>query len=328
MVAAGRWTLKSAFATDLDGYVHYKRDGLNYKATAAERFLAPSFDRFCHETFPGKSVLDMDLAMAWVGGTDSAREAENRASFMREFARYLIMEGKSACVLPRKVTPTRNRAHVPRIFTDRELGAFFREADELPPHPLAGCRHVMAPVIFRLMYCAGLRPYEARTLPVRNFDFGAGVIRIVDSKGRDRDVPVRLDVAEMCREYSARMEALAPGRWALFPDRSGTTCWSWYSMNSAFRLCWERAGLPRDVGPKPVPYSFRHTFATNCIRRWKDEGADLAGNISLLQAYLGHERVEQTLYYVHMVPGGPGDPAPFNTWEPADRTREGVDADA
>ena len=98
-------------------------------------------------------------------------------------------------------------------------------------------------------------------------------------------------------------------------------------MNRAFESCWERAGLSGSPGPRPVPYSFRHTFATNCIRRWKREGADLDGNISLLQAYLGHERVEQTLYYVHMVSGGPGDPEPFNTWEPVDRMREeGLDA--
>lgn len=327
MAVCTRWVLKSAFASDLDGYVRYKREGLNHRATAAERFLAPSFDRFCHESFPERGVLDTDLALAWVGATESAGEAENRASFMREFARYLIMEGKDACVLPGKVTPTRKRVPVPRTFTDEELGAFFRAADELPPHPLAGHRHLMAPVIFRLMYCAGLRPYEARTLAVSRFDLGAGVIHIEDSKGRDRDVPVKRDVADMCRGYSERMEVLEPGRRAFFPSRDGDSCWSWYSMNCAFKSCWERAGLAGSPGPRPVPYSFRHTFATNCIRRWREEGADLEGNISLLQAYLGHERVEQTLYYVHMVPGGPGDPKPFNTWEPVDRMREeGLDA--
>ena len=327
MAACGRWTLRSAFAPDLHGYVRYKRNVLNHKATAAERFLAPSFDRFCHESHLGRDVLDMDLALAWVGATGSPGEAENRASFMREFARYLIMEGKDACVLPGKVTPARRRAPVPRIFTDEELAAFFRAADELPPHPLAGHRHLMAPVIFRLMYCAGLRPYEARTLAVSRFDLGAGVISIKDSKGRDRDVPVRRDVADMCRGYSELMEVLVPDRQAFFPSRDGSSCWSWHSMNCAFRSCWERAGLSGSRGPRPVPYSFRHTFATNCIRRWKEEGAELEGNISLLQVYLGHERVEQTLYYVHMVPGGPGDPKTFDTWEPVDRMRkEGHDA--
>ena len=322
MAADGRWTLKSAFAADLEGYIAYKRDVLNYKATAAERFHAPSFDRFCCEAFPGRGVLDMELALAWVGGTESAGEAAERASFMREFARYLILEGKDACVLPRKVTPAGKLVPVPRVFTDVELGAFFEAADTLPPHPFAGYRHLIAPVLFRLMYCAGLRPYEARTLAVRDFDLSSGVIAINDSKGRDRDVPVKRDVAEMCREYDERIGALVPGRRAFFPNRDGDGCWSWYSMKVAFRLCWKRAGLEGSPGPSPVPYSFRHTFATNCIRRWRDEGADLEGNISLLQAYLGHGRVERTLYYVHMVPGGPGDPAPYNTWEPADRMGE------
>lgn len=324
MAANARWALKSAFAADLGGYIAYKRDALNYKATAAERFHAPSFDRFCFESFPDKDVLDMGLALAWVGGTDSAGEAAERASFMREFARYLVLEGKDACILPGKVTPASKLVPVPRVFTDAELGAFFDAADALPPHPLAGCRHIMAPVLFRLMYCAGLRPHEARTLAVRDFDLESGVIAINDSKGRDRDVPVKRDVAEMCREYDGLMAAILPGRQAFFPNRDGSGPWSWYSMKVAFRLCCERAGIERVAGARLVPYSFRHTFATNCIRRWRDEGADLPESITLLQAYLGHGRVERTLYYVHMVPGGPGDPAPFSTWEPTDRMREGA----
>ena len=202
------------------------------------------------------------------------------------------------------------------------LSAFFKAADSLPPHPLAGQRHIMAPVLFRLMYCTGLRPYEARSLPVDRFELSCGIVSVKDSKGRDRVVPIKADVADMCREYNDRMEAILPGRLSFFPNRDGSSCWSWYSMSRSFRLCWESADLNESSDGKPVPYSFRHTFATNCIRRWKEEGKDVHSNITLLQVYMGHERVEQTLYYVHMMPGGPGDPAPYSTWEPVNRMRK------
>lgn len=321
----GAWS--SAFASDLSGYIEYKR-GLNYKATSAEEAYAPSFDRFCREKHPDKEVLDMELALAWVADArgETASAAACRASFMRELARYLILEGKDACVLPAKATAVARTAPAPRILAWDELAALFAAADGLEAAGRAGLRHLMAPVAFRLMYCAGLRPYEARTLEVDRFDLDAGVIHVVDSKGKDRDVPVKRDIADMCAEYSDRAEALLPGRAAFFPNRDGSAPWSWHCMSGAFRLCWERAGLAGSAGPQPVLYSLRHTFATDCISRWRAQGIDVEGNLPLLQAYMGHERIERTLYYVHLVRRGLGDPAPYESWEPANRM-EGVAVD-
>ena len=241
---------------------------------------------------------------------------------MRELALYMIPEGKSACVLPGEATPVRVPASEPRIFDGGELAAFFAAADGLERVPRTGLRHLMAPVVFRLMYCAGLRPYEARTLAVERFDLDAGIVTVVDSKGKDRDVPVKRDVADMCAEHSERAEAAYPGRAAFFPRRDGSGPWSWYSMNDAFRTCCERAGMAGPAGQRPVPYSLRHTFATDCIRRWRAHGVDVEGNLPVLQAYMGHDRIERTLHYVHLVRGGLGDPAPYETWEPANRMRE------
>jgi len=132
----------------------------------------------------------------------------------------------------------------------------------------------------------------------------------------------------MCAEYSARVESLMPGREAFFPNRDGSGPWSWGAMDRAFGRCLKRAGICGSPGPKPVLYSLRHTFATDCIRRWKEQGVDVDGNLCALQAFMGHERIESTLYYVHLVRGGPGDPTRLESWEPSNRMREeGHDAE-
>ena len=38
------------------------------------------------------------------------------------------------------------------------------------------------------------------------------------------------------------------------------------------------------------------------IRRWLDEGKDLYAMLPYLRAYMGHEKFEDTAYYIHILP--------------------------
>lgn len=315
--------MSSAFAGKLDGYIRYKREELGYEATMEERFYAPDFDEFCRERYPEKKALDSELARAWVSDAKGVSASANRASFMRGFARYLIYEGEEAYVLPSKATPIRRESSIPHLFTKDELAAFFTAADSIPPSRRTPGRHVIAPCCFRLMHCCGLRPKEAREISVRDVDWERGVLRIVDSKDhRDRDVPMNPGVTQMLWEGHQKLEAIFPGREALFPNAAGDGVWSWECMYKAFWMCWEMAGVTEFSGPTPTPYGFRHTFATECIRRWKEQGVDVHGNLRVLQVYMGHAEISSTLYYVHLVRGGMGDPTLVQTWEPTDRMGE------
>lgn len=315
---------KSRFAGRLEGFVAYKRDMLNFKATSEEKLWCPRFDRFCAENFPDKGSMDMELAMAWIGDCKGgARHAADMASFQREFARYLIYEGEDAYVLPFKVTPADRHKRIPHIFNPEEAGAFFAVADSLKPDRRAGLRHLTTPVFYRLLYCSGLRTFEARELPVERFDLEDGIIHVIDAKGKDRDVPLSDDVTEMCRRYSDEVEVALPRREFFFPNADGSGPWSYNSMLLSFNRCCRDAGIfGCCAGSKPIPYDFRHTFATECIRRWKAEGVDVDANLRFLQAYMGHSNLEDTLYYVHLVRGGFGDPTAFDTWEPQNLIRE------
>lgn len=323
-----RSPLSSVFADALGGYIEYKRTELGYEATTEETFYAPNFDRFCRDLFPCKTELDKELAIGWVNAANGGEAVANRASFMRGFARYIVLEGGDAFVLPNKMTAIRSGRPLPHIFTRTEIGAFFGAADSMAPSSRTPARHLIVPVFFRLMYCTGLRPQEARLLPSECFDFGNRVIRVVNSKDhRDRNVVVSDDVAEMCAEYSSKVEALFPGRPAFFPNSTGEREWSWDCMYGCFWDCWDRAGVVEFSGPRPRPYDFRHAFATNIIRKWKAGGIDVHGNLRILQEHMGHAELGSTLYYVHLVGGGLGDPTLVPTWKPANRM-EGATAGA
>lgn len=315
-------SMSSPFAARIEGYIAYKQ-GLGYVASDA-RSRGSSLDRFCREKYPDKAVFDKELAYAWVRAVESAHTRAKRATFARQFASYLVEElGEEAFVLPHKVSPATPSPKAPHLFTEKELDAFFGAADVMEPSPKARARHLVAPVFFRVLRCCGLRPKEARDLKVGDFDLGAGVIHVVGSKGaRDRDVVVRDDVRMLCVAYSAEVEKVFPGREMFFPGSRGGA-WSRQAMLNCFHKCWEDAGVTEFEGEAPVPYSFRHTFATTTISRWRAEGVDVHANLRFLQEYMGHVVMASTLYYLHLVRGGLGDPTSVPTWSPSNRMEEG-----
>lgn len=49
-------------------------------------------------------------------------------------------------------------------------------------------------------------------------------------------------------------------------------------------------------------YDLRHNFATQTLMRWIDEGRDVMALMPYLSTYMGHVSLEETLYYIHLLP--------------------------
>lgn len=49
-------------------------------------------------------------------------------------------------------------------------------------------------------------------------------------------------------------------------------------------------------------YDLRHVFATTALTRRVESGANIKAKMAYLQAYMGHESINETLYYVHLLP--------------------------
>jgi integrase len=49
-------------------------------------------------------------------------------------------------------------------------------------------------------------------------------------------------------------------------------------------------------------YDLRHRFASACLNRWLDNGENLNNMLPYLRTYMGHERLSDTAYYIHILP--------------------------
>jgi integrase/recombinase XerD len=226
-----------------------------------------------------------------------------RITPVRQLAKYMNRMGIEAYVIPPGI-PGKMIRYVPHIFTDQELQAFFAEIDQCAVSPYSPpARHLIIPVIFRLLYCCGLRSSEARLLNVEDVDLENGQLTIRHSKGdKDRNVMMSEEVLNLCRIYHSKVSRVFPNRVVFFPNQYGKH-YHHSMIDYWFHLFWNKTGMTNiSSGNPPRVHDFRHTFAVKRLNLWVQEGKDLNACLPYLCMYLGHAHLTATDYYLHFVP--------------------------
>ena len=292
----------SVFAPSLEAMLSY-REALGFSRSSYESSLM-NFDRFCVVHYPGSGTLTKEMAFKWIED-QAAKQRSNmreKATSIRLFGKYLAATGKSAYILPKKyVTAAEKRTASPYIFTDAELAAFFRVADTIEAEPFAP---EIAPVLFRLIYTCGLRPNEGRELKRADIDFSTGEILITKTKRKkERIVVMSGDMLGLCKSYDVRRGIFAKGSEYFFPMRDGGAYGSG-QLDRLFKKCWMSANPETDASvlPNVRVYDLRHRFASAVLNRWLDESRNLYAMLPYLRAYMGHDKLSDTAYYIHLLP--------------------------
>jgi len=141
------------------------------------------------------------------------------------------------------------------------------------------------------------RSSEVVRLRVGDIDREQKIIRIVQSKGRkDRYVMLPAEVLVLLRQWwkarpSADDAGIAPEQRWLFPGRSDHRPLTTRQFGRLFKEAAKAAGLRKTVSL----HSLRHSFATHLLEDGKD--------IRLIQALLGHEKLDTTARYTRVATG-------------------------
>jgi len=294
-------TFESIFAERLAGFLKQKR-ALGYSYSSVSDFRI--FDRMCAERFPDESKLTADICNAWATrrGNESVKTTARRMPFIREFARYLLRNGEQAYVLPTGIIKKGQR-YIPHIYSRTEIAEMWRAFDDLRPTKAYPAAHIVMPTLIRLLYCCGLRPSEALNLRTDDVDLSSGKLFIAESKGnRDRIVMLSDDVRELCHNYNELIREYMPNRTFFFAKNSTDACeYKWVSR--MFRETRKKLRVETRTEKPPRLFDLRHTFATHRLYQWMRAGKDLYAMMPYLSSYMGHARLNETFYYIHLVPG-------------------------
>src|SRR6202521_1266361 len=161
---------------------------------------------------------------------------------------------------------------------------------------LAAASSLKVRVLLSLCYGCRVRAGEVVRLKVKHIDSAQKIIRVEQSKGRkDRNVMLSPETLALLRQWwKARrgFDATTPlqERW-LFPGRKPGRPMTTRQLNRLFHEAADGAGIKKGV----TLHALRHSFATHLLERGTD--------IRILQALLGHDKLDTTARYTHVATG-------------------------
>lgn len=220
------------------------------------------------------------------------------------------------------------KKRVPTVLSLDECRRLFAQLDGTP--------RLMA----ELMYGAGLRLMELLRLRIHHLDLERRQLRVLAGKGdKDRVTMLPESLIAALAEHVGRLRPLfardraenLPGVWLpeglarKYPNAGTSWEWQWlfpsretsvdpvggirrrhHVLDGAVQEFVRKAARATGLDKRVTPHVFRHSFATHLL----ESGTD----IRTVQELLGHESVETTQIYLHVMqkPGGVGTVSPLD----------------
>ncbi len=257
----------------------YRRDLADYESFLGRRGLAV-------ESADGAAVR------AWLGQLSSAGAATatmaRRLSAIRQFHRFLYLEGGRGEDPTQTVEGPRQRQPLPRLLSAAEIEALIEAARLKPDAP--GLRLV---ALLELLYATGLRVSELCALPLSALSADRRFLIVLGKGGKERMVPIGRAARAALEAYLAVRDrfmggALRGARY-LFPSRARH---GHLTRQRLTQLLKELASAA-DIDPARIsPHVLRHAFASHLLAG----GADLRA----VQLMLGHADIATTQIYTHV----------------------------
>jgi len=297
---------KSSFTSVLAHYIiafiEEKRK-IGYKYITEFRHLR-NLDQFLVERNLRKIELPQNLVETWVKRkkTQTHRTQQIRIICIRNFAKYLLAQGKYAYYPEIYATEKSTSSFKPYIFSHEEIQSLFTMADAMSQELVRGCYASYFHVVIRLLYTTGCRAGEIAALRWRDIDLANGVLKIYDAKYRkDRFVPLAPGMTAYLKRYAERQIEYSPDTYVFR---------GWWQNNpsaSSFYLCFRkllfRCGISHSGrGKGPRLHDLRHTFAVHNLERWLKAKMNPMEKLPILADYLGHQSISSTQYYLRLIP--------------------------
>jgi integron integrase len=288
--------------------------GFLWRTEETYRAWAARFAQFLRPRSPYAATADdlgaflSELAVKQRAMPATQKQALNALVFLLQEA----LNRQLGAVPFQRATP---RRRMPTVLTKEECMRLFAE--------LTGTTRLMA----ELMYGSGLRLMELLRLRVHHVDLARHQVKICGGKGdKDRITVLSAQLNGRLSEHIDRLRTLhaedqasgLPGVWLpeglarKYPKAGERWEWQWmfpsretstdpvtrirrrhHVIDSTFQNSIRRAAASARIDKRVTPHVLRHSFATHLL----ESGTD----IRTVQDLLGHESVETTQIYTHVM---------------------------
>jgi integrase len=293
-VSAVPETTLSDLVADLVGVRHAG----GYRFKVQERVLRQFADHCRREGYPDGSITKEAVDGFCYGAHLRSSTVRRNELALRQLTEHAQGAGWDAYA-PVPSARVRVRHQPPYVLSDDEVRRLFAAIDAQAMSSYSN-KALVDPVLFRVLYDAGLRISEALKLTLADLDGRARTLRIRDSKnGAGRTIPITGRLAATLDAYLAAAHPAPEPSDHVFYTRAVGRPINQSTVYMRFRAYLADAGIPHFVGG-PHPHSLRHGFAVANLRRWATAGADLAVMLPYLACYMGHADLRGTQYYLRL----------------------------
>lgn len=283
----------------ITGYIEEKR-AVGYEYIKGP-FLLKHFDTLLVKEHLVEKKLPKELVLLWTKKRPNETESNRntRICIVRGFAKYMVRLGYEAYIFPAAAVTIDRYSYVPYIFSEKELKSIFTICDSYPVSDVSPNRHLILPLLLRMLYGCGLRISEALNLKLNEVDLKQGTLFIRDAKfGKERIVPMAESLTESCRQYTGKVHNYASRNPYFFPSPYGG-CYKESTIYQLFRgILWKVGISHRGKGPRL--HDIRHSFSVHCLKKWVLNKEDLTSLLPYLSVYLGHVDLRGTQHYLRL----------------------------
>jgi integrase len=254
----------------------------------------------------GAELITTELAVRWarLPADSQAATWSARLSAVRQFAAWWSATEPRTEIPPLGLIPGRYRRQVPYIYSDAEIEAIVKTAEQLRSR--LGLRGPTYATIYGLLAATGMRISEVIALDVGDVDLRHGVITIRRTKfGKSRLIPLHAStIVALDRYVQHRDSVVVRNCDGFFLAEDGARITSWgtrYNFAQVSRKVGLRSPGGRH-GRGPRIHDMRHRFAARTLVAWYRAGLDVERELPKLSTYLGHAHVADTYWYIEAVP--------------------------
>lgn len=294
----------SVLADEMSAYVELRKHTVSESVYNRDRKNLMLLDQFMLLNNYSEKEFSEEFLSSWISTlTGKSKTRSEKLCTIRGFVKYLHSIGVHS-FMPDRIKIKSD--YIPYIYSDEELTAIFKCADNL--NDLCKGKHnpyleLMIPMILRILLGCGTRLGETIELKRKDIDFKRGTLYLRVTKfSKERVIPMHKSLIEILERYCLVLGIMSNPEVFLFPGYEKGKHFSTREVDHWFSRILEAVNIDqrvKEAGERGAClHCFRHVFVMKSMNQLEKAGHPVDMNDLLLPTYLGHEQMIDTDKYM------------------------------